>query len=276
MTHWADTLPDTLTVEQDGKPVAVRELPFVKETPDLPTFVKRGLDAHRELGSRIPLKADTPEAIASWRKDHLPKLVQAGILPEGAPATPEEYGITKPADLPEGATWNDELAKSLGAILHKFNVPKAAVPELLALQAATTQQAAQVFKASKEEGIAALKKEYGDKYPEAEASVVRLVGQIFKEPAELELFNKSGLGNDPRFLSVMMRLAPLAEADSSFLRDTNSGSGSLTGEAARTEAIRIQRDPEHPRHKAYMAGDPATVDYVTKLHLTANPAERSL
>src|SRR5258708_33740469 len=97
---WADELPADIMVQQDGKDVSARDLPFVKESPDVGHFIKKAIDEHREIGSRLPIKfSDDPTKkvteIETWRKDHLPKLYQAGIL-TAPPSKIEEYEIKRP------------------------------------------------------------------------------------------------------------------------------------------------------------------------------------
>ena len=125
-------LPPELSVEVDGKPTPLRDTAFVKEAKDFASFAKGAYDAHREVGARIPVKGGTPESVAEWRKIHLPTLYKNGLL-DAPPATPEDYGVVKPLDVPEGLTWDDDRAKKYAGILHKYGVPKGIVPELMAL-----------------------------------------------------------------------------------------------------------------------------------------------
>src|SRR3990167_3754764 len=167
-------LPDTLTVEVDGKSSPLRETAFVKEAKDFASLVRGGYDAHREVGARIPVKHDgKPESIAEWRKTHLPTLYKNGLL-NAPPASLEEYGVVKPESLPEGLAWDDDRARRYAAVLHKHGVPKAIVPELMELHVEALLGAQESLKTSVEEGTRALKAEHGDKYDERVEGAKRL------------------------------------------------------------------------------------------------------
>jgi len=262
--------PD-LTVDVDGKAVPLRDTPFVKEAPDFKTFVKGAYDAHREVGARLPVKTDgKPESVAEWRKTHLPTLYKAGLL-EAPPATWQDYGVVKPENIPEGLSWDDKRAERYASILHKYGVPKAIVPELMELHQEALTGAHLALKTSKEEGIKALKGEYGDKYDERVEEVKRFTAAIFKTPEELEFFELTGLGDHPGFLSVIMRLAHGALQDSSVLAGLPSGQGGggMTGDEVRKELAAIMSDTSNPRHKLYWQKDKATLDYVDSLYRKA-------
>ena len=265
-------LPDTLTVDLDGKAVPLREAPFVKEAPDFPTFVKTAFDAHREVGARIPIKHDgKPESIEAWRKTHIPTLQKAGLL-RTPPASLEEYGVTKPEEVPEGLVWDDDRAKKFAGVLHKYGVPKEIVPELMALNVEALNGFAQSLKTSREEAEKSLKAEFGDKYPTMLEDAKRLTAAIFKTPEELAFFEQTGIGNHPVFLSILGRLAPLAMQDSSILANTpqgGTGGGEASGEAVRAEVASIASDPANPRYKGYHSGDPTVMAYIDELYKKA-------
>lgn len=262
-------LPDTMTVEVDGKPMPLRDTPFVRESKDFATFAKGAYDAHREVGARIPVKGGTPEVVAEWRKTHLPTLYKNGLL-DAPPATPEEYGVVKPLDIPEGLTWDDARAAKYAGILHKYGVPKGIVPELMELHKEALAGANQSMKLTTEAGVAALKSEFGDKYDIRVEDAKRLTATIFKSPEDLAFFEQTGIGNHPGFLSVLMRLAPLAMQDSSILASQPSaGTSSATGDAVRSEVASIMSDPTNPKHKLYHQGDKATLEYVDELYKKA-------
>ena len=263
-------LPDTLTVEVDGKSSPLRETAFVKEAKDFASLVRGGYDAHREVGARIPIKHDgKPESVAEWRKTHIPTLQKAGLV-DIPPATPADYGIVKPPELPPGLEWDDARAAKYAGILHKYGVPKAIVPELMALHVEALTGTTALLKTSVEEGTKALKAEFGDKYDTRIEEVKRLTDAIFKTPEELALFEATGLGNHPGFLSVLMRLAPLTMQDSSILTSSPSdGGGATTGDAVRSEVASIMNDKTNPKHKLYHQGDKDTLMYIDSLYKKA-------
>lgn len=265
MALWTDAIPETLTYEQNGTQVPIRDHEFVKTAPDLPTFVKNAFNAHREVGARIPLRVNGPEEVKAWREKHLPSLYQAGIL-EAPPSKPEDYGVLRPEGMDAGL-WSDERAGKFAGILHKYGVPKAAAAELLALHAETINGGEAAFKTSVEEGTAALKREFGDRYDELYQQASRLLPAIFRTPEEIAIVERLGLGNHPGFIGPLMRLAPLAMQDSSFLKEiVRSGEGAMTQDDVRAELTRAMTDRNHAMHQEYRRGTKKWSDWVDSLY----------
>lgn len=256
---WQDELPEGLVVDNaDGSKIMLRDHPFVAESPDAGHFVLKAFNQHRELGSRIPVKKyEKPEEVENWRKEHLPRLYDNGLLPK-PPASPDEYGIKRPENLKDGLTWNDEIGKSYAATLHKYGIPKEAASELLALHEQAVLGAQKFLKTSFDDGMAALKAEHGDKFDERREVTKRLIKDIFKTPEEEALFNASGMGDHPNFLSVMMRLAPLAQQDSSYMKDitTNATGQQMSADEIRAKVADVRNNQQNPLHKGYWANDP--------------------
>ena len=262
-----DQLPDTFTVEHDGKQIPLRETSFVKEAPDLPTFVKRAIDAHREVGARVripDMKTAKPDDVAAFKT----RLYESGILPTPL-AKPEDYGIVKPTDLAAGVFWNDELAGEFAKTLHKHGATKEMGVELLAIHNKALLGAQTVLKTSFDEGIAALKREHGDKFDERMEVTKRFTSHIFKTPEEIEFFEKLGLGDHPAFLSVMMRLAPFAQQDSSFMKDIARPGGGMSADDVRGEVAKIMTDKTHPMYEGYWRKDPKVMSHVEELYKKA-------
>ncbi len=269
-------LPDALltelateTVDIDGKPMPLTEQPFLKEAPDFKTFVKSAYDAHREVGARIPLKIAKPEDAAAWRTENLPKLYKAGVL-EAPPATPADYNVVKPDSLPAEIGWNEESAKEFTTILHKHGAGKALAGELLQLHEKMITGAQKYLKTSLETAMVALKAEHGDKFAERQELAKRLTSQIFKSPEELAWFEEVGLGDHPGFLSVLLRLAPLAAQDSSFMSDANregsSGDSAAGGDELRAQIADIMSNPANPKYKLYHQRDKATLAEIDNMY----------
>ena len=88
-----------VTPELKADPVAWPILDKMSEK-DVSAVLKSYANAQHRLGSAINLPSK-PEEAEAWRRDHLPKLCQSGVL-SAPPTKPEEYGITKPAKLETG------------------------------------------------------------------------------------------------------------------------------------------------------------------------------
>lgn len=260
-------LPDDVVVEHEGKAVKLRDVPDIQNAKDLPTLAKNYVESQRELGRRvrIPGKNATPDEIGAFKT----KLTEAGIL-HASPASPQDYGIVKPNDLPEGIAWNDAMATEFATVLHKHSASKALADELLTLYNRALFGAQQGLQTTLEQGMAVLKAEHGDKFDERMAFAARLASTLFKSDEELAFAERSGLANHPAFLSVIMRLAPLAQQDSSFMAGlTSQGSGQMTGEQVRAEIAKIMSDKTHPDHAGYWKQDPTIMKKIEKLYQQA-------
>jgi hypothetical protein len=265
------TLPSTLTVEQDGKAIPLRDVPFIKEAKDLPSLLKQGYDAHREVGARVRIPSkDKPEDVVAFKG----KLYESGIL-EAPPGKPDDYAIEKPKELGESIQWNDALVGEFKTTMHKHGVPKGAAQDLINLHIKAMGTMADSLldktglKVDKEATVAALKNEFGDRYEVLRADAGRLANEIFKTPEELEFYSNLGLADNQRFLSILMRLAPLAQSDSSFLPDVTRTATGASPDSVRSELSEIMNNPSNTRHAGWKNRDKAVMDYIDELYKKA-------
>lgn len=272
---WADELPADIMVQQDGKDVSARDLPFVKESPDVGHFIKKAIDEHREIGSRLPIKFSEDPAkrvteLDAWKKEHLPKLYTAGIL-TAPPSKIEEYDIKRPAEIPDGIGWSDDLVPKLGNIALKHGLPKAAIPELIELHKEALLGVQKELKTDYDTSMVLLRKEFGAETDAKMEEAKRLTKLIFKTPEELAFFADTGAGNHPAFLSVLMRLSAFAKQDNSLVNDlaVRGDGAKISGEDARNELSLIMNDPKNPRHEGYRRGDPTVMQYIAELYQKA-------
>lgn len=259
-------LPDTATIEQDGKQVLLRDMPDIKNAKDLATLAKTMVESQREIGRRvrIPGKDATPEDMQAFKT----KLFESGVLT--APlASPQDYGIVRPEDLSEGS-WNEELATELATTLHKHGAPKELAADLLAIHNKALSGMQAGMNTSIEAGMAALKAEHLDKFDERMEFAKRLTPTIFKTEEDIAFMERTGLANHPGFLSVIMRLAPLAAQDSSFVAGlAPQNGGGVTAENAKDELGRIMSDKNNEWHAKYMKQDKSAQDHVQELYRKA-------
>jgi len=256
-----------VTPELKADPVAWPILDKMSEK-DIPGILKSYANAQHRLGSAINLPSK-PEEAEAWRRDHLPKLYQSGVL-SAPPTKPEEYGITKPAKLVDGTSWSDDLSKELGTVLLKHGAPKGLATDLLTLYEKALSGTAAKLKTSADEGIAALKAEHGSHYEERAELAKRLTNEIFKTPEELAFFEQTGIADHPLFLSVLMRLAPYTQQDTTFFKDEGTGvAGGKNAEEVRSEVADIMSNAANPRHAGYLKGDKGVNEYIDNLYKKA-------
>lgn len=238
---------------------------------DIPSLIKSVAHANHRMGSAInlPGKDAKPEELAALRT----KLYEAGVF-TAPPKDVKDYGVVKPEGLPEGMQWSDDLSNKFATTLHKHGVPKAAVADLLALHMEALGGAAQTFKADREQSMAKLKSEHGEKYEERVEMVKRMMPGIFQTPEELDFAEKMGLADHPGFLSPMLRLAHLAMQDSSFIDSLPRQGGQMTGQEAEAEYGRMMSDPKHPHYEGFKRGDKEAEAYATELFRKAHGNEK--
>lgn len=233
---------------------------------DVPSLVKGYAHLSKRLGSAVnlPGKDAKPEEVTAFKT----RLMEAGLMPRPI-ADPKEYAITKPATLPPGAQWSDELSGKLASTLHKHQIPKEAVADLLALHTEALGGMSKSLEVDQEAAIAALKREHGEQYDERREVVKRMMGGILQSPEELAFLEETGLADHPKFLSVLMRLAPLAMQDSSFLESIPRTGGEISGDAAKEEYAKIMSDTNHPMHAGYLRKDPKVEAHINELYRSA-------
>ncbi len=240
---------------------------FVQKTSekDVPALIKSAAHAQQRLGKALTLPAkDKPDEVKAFTQ----RLYDAGVL-TAPPADPKAYGVTKPAQLPDGMGWNDELAGKFAAVLHKHGAPVALAAELQDLYGEALTSIKPIIQATQEQGLAALKQEHGDKFDQLLEAVQRVTPGIFKSEAELALYEQLGLGNHPLFLGPLMRMAPFFLQDSSFMETVPVQGGQITGEAAREELAKIMNDKTHPMHDGYWKQDPKVSAHIDGLYKKA-------
>lgn len=264
------------TAGADWKPFLTDELkadPIVADwaskasEKDTPSIIKSYAHLSKRMGGAInlPGKDAKPEEVQGLKA----KLYEAGIF-QAPPADPKEYGIAKPENLPDGLGWNDDLATKFAQTLHKHGAPKGLAADLLPLYQEAILGVQTVFKTDQEAGLAALKKEFGEQFDSRKEATSRMIGEIFKDEKELQLFNQLGLGDHPKFLSVLMRIAPSYQPDSSYQPDAGQGGGT-GGDGPREELAKIMNDKTHPMHAGYwrQPQDPKVVEYIDNLYKKA-------
>lgn len=259
-----------LTDELKADPIVAKwsETASEKDIPSLikgyaHTFTKQGNALH------LPGKDAKPEDVHAFKQ----RLYEAGVFP-APPKDVKDYGIVKPEKLAEGFGWDDTLAKSFGETLLKHGASPALAKDLMGLYEQALTGTAKSLAVNREEALKTLKAEHGEKFDERAELVKRMVSGIFKSQEELDFFEETGLADHPAFLSVMMRLAPLAAQDSSFMETITHKGGEIPGEDAKAEYARVIQDKTHPHYAGFQRQDPKSVQYVDELYKRAYGTEK--
>lgn len=237
---WRAGLPDDLRTE--------KSLEAIKDVGGL---AKSYVESQKMIGGsvRLPKEGATPEEIDAFHT----KL--------GRPEKPEGYGFVKPATLPEGVTWNDDLVGWFGKSAHAVGLSKAQANSLLNAwndnQFSQAHEGQKVMKAE----LGKLQEEWGDRFDGRVELGLRGIERIL--PAEeatqfKSLMDSTGLGNHPLMLRFAYQVGNLLKEDGYIMSD---GKGGIMGaDSAKTKIEAVNADPKHaywdetnPGHKAAVA-----------------------
>ena len=194
-----------------------------------------------------PLPADAPAPVLAERKQLLDSL-------NGVPPTPKDYGIAKPADLPDNA-WSQPAADNLAAWAHENSVSPAAAAKLMATHAEIIK--GQIAEQGRYEGQFWAKEQTAfetairaDNIPNDRASALVEKGAL---ALGLDLSNEQTKtfmkGADARLMA--MRHAIAIGED----RVVTANGGNNTVQDPKQAADDIRTNPANPLHSAYWNKD---------------------
>ena len=233
---WLDALPDDAKDYKDT-------LSKYKSVPDM---AKALANANQLIGKKlgVPNEKSSPEEVAAFRKAM------------GVPESLDEYKFA-PDALPEGMTWNDDMAKPYAEIAHKHGIPPAAMKELVNQHAKSEAFKLEAMQAHMEkirqESVQTLQKEWGNEFD-------KNIG-LAKQAAKLAGVNANSQGfADPEVVRGFVRMAQMMSEDK--VGRSMGGTEFMTGEA---RAKDIMSNPENTWHKKYMEGDREAAALVTSL-----------
>lgn len=187
----------------------------------------------------------------------------------GRPESPDKYDLAKPEGLPD---YDEGAEKAFREQAHRLGLTAKQAKGLFdwygAMAGEKFAAASEAQKATMEQGLNALKAEWGQTFNDKVAQAQKAVG--FYGDDELKGFlNESGLGNHPAMVKLFAKLGSGLKEDG--LRGTQ-GTG-LTPADAKTKINAILTDGQHPYHDRYKPGHNEAVAEMLKLHEAAYPQE---
>lgn len=251
-TH--DAMPQSAEIEQTDMP-----LPLIAEDG---SFTPDWYSRFEELSpvGKTLAKFKRPEALAKsyaeLEKLHgYPDSEDASKMAAfraivGLPENAEDFLIERPSDISEEC-WNEALAGDMAKVAHEYGVPAKAMNAL-------AQAYAQRYAAYVEESSAAreteqqaaeesLRADWGGDFERSRSQAVSAT-KVLAEKAGIpveEILEDPSLASNPIFIKMMKEAAQLMEEAPLRRGDTNHLVPS-------EEARRIESDPAHPLHDAYM------------------------
>jgi hypothetical protein len=246
------SVTDAPAAQVTEKPDWVPEKYWRNDKIDVESMAKGFNGLEQLLGKKAnaivpPNEKSTPEEISAYRKAL------------GVPESPEGYNL-KPEQLPEGITWDDNVAKRAAELAHKHNVPAAAMQEFMKFDmeraALMNQAAAGMIEAQLESGRAELQKVWGDKMPEKIELARRAAVTAGVDPTSQGFV-------DPQVVKAIVNLAEK-------LSDDKLVAGDQTGvTSTRARARDIMTNQANPLYARYQEGDAEVVDQVRRMLTSA-------
>ncbi len=170
----------------------------------------------------------------------------------------------KPEAIPEGLAWSDDAAGQFAEVFHKNGVGAGAARNIVAAfmetEAASLTAAGSAYEARLKEGREMLSAAWGgeEAYEHRVGEINKLVtGALGEDPQDAQLFS------DPRVVGFLGRVVDLLGEDAKAALNSVAGDGNFADGAQ--VANRIMREPSHPEHAKYLAGDGETVRKVMRL-----------
>ncbi len=195
-----------------------------------------------------PLPADAPEHVRTERKALMDSLA-------GVPATPKEYGIARPQDLPE-QFWSEPAANNLAAWAHKHSVSPAAAKELMMThadlikgQAAEHEQYVSKYHGEQQAAFEAQIKQENIPGDKASALIEKGALSLGLDPQSAET---QKLFKDSAAVRLMAMRHAIAIGEDHAVTSSSTGTQEPDPEAAAKD---IQGNPANPLYAAYWNKD---------------------
>lgn len=240
------------------------------------TFVPEWYSRFEELkGTEKSLaKFKTPEALARSytelerlrrypgvdNEDQMARFRQMAGLPDAE----EDYRLERPESMPEGE-WNPELADRMARTAYRYGVPPEAMNALQETMAQAYQEAREQMQDTQmeQENLAerSLQSEWGSHYERnmgrATAALQRLAAETGVD-AETLLDNPA-LGSNPDVIRLLYQASRL-------LDEAPLHHAGVAAPSPAEEAMRMESDPSHPLHDAYMSVNHPNHKYANELY----------
>jgi hypothetical protein len=230
---WRADLPDDLKAD--------KTLATVK---DIPALAKMVVEGQKWIGSsiRLPGKDAKPEELAKWISDNGAKVKGIpGLLPEGAPISPDQYAIQRP-EIALDVPWDEQAEKGFLAAAHKAGLSNAQAQMIIAFygdmltnQVLGAQDQAQQVEAD-------LRKEWGPNYDANLGRANRAIQEFGGKPL-IDLLAQSGMGRHPLMVRAFVAIGNAMVEHGAL---PAGGEPGVTPEQATQKIREIRADKTHP------------------------------
>lgn len=219
-------------------------------------------------------KFKSPEALAKSyaeleRLRHYPGVEQEEQMARfrqmaGLPESEEEYRLERPESMPENE-WNPELADRMARTAYRYGVPPEAMNALQETMSQAYQESREQMQAAREQmelqAEQSLQQEWGGNYERnmgrASSALRRLAGETGINADAL--LDNEALGSNPDVIRLLYQASRLL--DEAPLHHSGTAAPSPA-----EEALRMESDPSHPLHEAYMSVGHPNHKYANELY----------
>lgn len=203
-THGADAVVTT-SDWRAGLPEDLRADKTLATVKDIPSLAKMVVEGQKLVGNsvRMPAAGSTPEQVAAWKAENLPKLRGAGML-DGPPDSPDKYAIQRPEGAMDGG-WSEESEKGFLTASHAAGLSQTqtqAVMNFYGQMIAGQRVAAQ---ADAQRVEAELRTTWGPNYDANLGRANRAI-QEFGGQELIDLFAETGMGRHPTVIKAFVAL----------------------------------------------------------------------
>jgi hypothetical protein len=216
--NWRDALPDDLKADPSLKDYKPGKDGFVN-------LAKTLVNAQKLVGR---------EKIARPAKDAPKEVWEAFYEAGGRPKTAGDYQLNLPENL-KGVQLDQKKIEKWQAKFHELGVSQSQyesiLTEFLGSTHAEITAKSQAEQQAREQGITALRTEWGDKTDTKFNVAASVVAKFGGEEAQ-KYFTESGLGNDPKLIKLFASIGEAMLED----RADGNGLGALVTDKARAEA----------------------------------------
>ena len=240
----------------DWRPEELRGEKTLDKFKDPGSLAKSYIELEKKMGTAIHVPKD----------DAKPEEWESFYRKLGKPEKVEDYGITKPADMPPGLSWNDDLTKWFVSSAHAAGLNKVQVSKII--NGWNEMESAKAHAMTKEIGvqIEKLKESWGDQFTGRVELGVRGIEKLM--PGEdgtkfKELMDSTGLGNHPLILKYAYAVGNMLKEDGYILGDGSGGA--LTRDSIQSKIDAINGDQKHPYWDETNPGHKSAVEEMSKL-----------
>jgi len=233
---------------------------------DINSLTKGYVSAQKMIGQRQEGMVKLPG------KDATPEDVEAFHKAMGRPDMVEGYEFAKPDDMPDGLSLDDGMVKWFSETAFAAGLSKAQAGALM--KAWNDNQFAQAHEAQKALGkdIQALQDRWGDEFDGRVELGVRAIESLLpgdEVKALKEVFDSSGLGNNPLMLKLAYQMGKMLKEDGYIIGD---GHGGILGpDSAKAKIKEINENKDHPHWNPGVAGHKEALEEMAQLFKVAYP-----